>query len=103
MTSKPTFLVLAKYTTQPGKTNTVLGLLEQLAATSRQEPENLSYQYYQQVGAANEILIVEQYTSKSGFEAHRASEHFNRIGVDQIIPLLENREVETYEASPAAH
>lgn len=101
MSDESAFLVLAHYTTKPEHTNAVLELLDDLAAASRREPENLSYEYYQQAGAAGEILIVEKYTSSAGFDAHRGSEHFQRIGVGQIIPLLENREVEMYETSIA--
>lgn len=98
MSDKSTFLVLANYTAKPENTDAVLGLLEELATASRQEPENVSYEYYQQVGAANEILIVEKYTSQAGFDAHHATEHFQQIGAGKIIPQLESRGVETYGA-----
>lgn len=96
MSDESTFLVLANYTAKPENTEAVLELLGDLATASRVEPENVSYEYFQRVGAENEVLIVEKYTSKAGFDAHHATEHFQQIGVGQIIPLLESRVVETY-------
>lgn len=76
---------------------TVIKLLGELATASRREPANISYDYYRQVDADNEVLIVEKYRSAAGFEAHRESEHFQRIGVHNIIDRLDHREVETYQ------
>lgn len=91
------YVVLARYTTKDSETETVVKLLGELAAASRQEPANISYDYYRQVEVPGEILIVEKYTSIAGFEAHRESEHFQRIGVHNIIDRLVHREVESYQ------
>ena len=71
----------------------MLDLLAELTAASRTEPSNLSYEFFRGVENVDEIVIIENYTDAAGFAAHREAEHFQRIGIGQIIPLLENRVV----------
>ncbi|MET4638130.1 quinol monooxygenase YgiN [Mycetocola sp. 2940] len=96
--------VIAHYSVQPGEAERVLELLADLTAASRAEPANLAYDYYRSPIDENHIVIIERYTDVAGFAAHRASQHFQRIGLNQIIPLLASRTVEEYvpfEAQPA--
>ncbi|WGW11432.1 antibiotic biosynthesis monooxygenase [Saxibacter everestensis] len=90
--------VIAHYYVKDGEARRVLALLAGLAAASRAEPANLSYDYYQGVEDPNHIVILERYVDAAGFAAHRESEHFRSIGFEQIIPLLETRQVEEYTA-----
>ena len=80
----PRFQVIARYFPLPGETETVLELLGELAAASRAEPANHAYDFYRGVADPDEIA------------AHRESEHFQRIGVGRIIPLLADRVIERY-------
>ncbi|MGC4935267.1 putative quinol monooxygenase [Gordonia sp. DT30] len=89
-------LVLAHYHPADGQHTRVLDLLEQLAAASRDEPGNRGYDYFVSPDGAEEILIVERYGSAADFVAHRESEHFQRLGAQQIIPLLARRHVEEF-------
>ncbi|MGC5246242.1 putative quinol monooxygenase [Gordonia sp. DT219] len=89
-------LVLAHYHPADDQHTTVLALLEQLAAASRDEPGNRGYDYYLSPDGSDEILIVERYGSAADFVAHRESEHFRHLGVQQIIPLLARRWIEEF-------
>ncbi|SIO04331.1 putative quinol monooxygenase [Agromyces cerinus] len=94
--SAPRFQVIARYFPLPGETETVLELLGELAEASRTEPANHAYDFYRGVANPDEIVILERYDDEAGFAAHRESEHFQRIGVGRIIPLLADRVIERY-------
>jgi quinol monooxygenase YgiN len=94
--------VIAHYYVSEGSLDRVLPLLDELTAASRAEPANLGYDYFCGREDPNHIVILERYTDVDGFAAHRASEHFQRIGVGQIIPLLDNRVIEEYAGTTGA-
>jgi Uncharacterized conserved protein len=100
--STPYHQVIAHYYAREETTDRVLELLAELAAASRTEEANLSYEFYQGAEDRNHIVILERYTDAAGFAAHRESEHFQRIGFGQIIPLLASRSVEEYGGSTDA-
>ena len=43
------------------------------------------------------IVLLERYASRDAFSAHRESPHFNDLVLDQIVPLLDSRVVESYD------
>ena len=43
------------------------------------------------------FLLYEQYRDKAAFEAHGASEHFQRLAVGKLFGLMESRERTFYE------
>lgn len=94
--SAPQFQVIARYYPLPGETEAVLALLGELAEASRTEPANRAYDFYRGVANPDEIVILERYDDEDGFAAHRESEHFQRLGVGRIIPLLADRVIERY-------
>lgn len=100
--SAPQFQVIARYLPLPGNTETVLELLVELAAASRTEPANRAYDFYRGVENPDEIVILERYDDAAGFAAHRDSEHFQRIGMGRIIPLLADRIIERYQEATDA-
>lgn len=85
--------VFAKWQVQEGHTDTVLQLFNELVAQTRQEAGNLFYTVHQSTTDANTFMLYESYTDEAAVAAHRASAHFRRIALAQIIPLLANREV----------
>lgn len=87
-------LVVAEYRVRGGRMENVWSLLGELAEASRQEPGNVSYE--PQRHDDSRITIVERYETVADFEVHRTSEHFQRIAVGQIIPLLDSRTVNMY-------
>ncbi|WAC72277.1 putative quinol monooxygenase [Roseateles sp. SL47] len=96
----PYLQVIAYYHAKPGHGDQVSELLGQLTAATRQEPANLSYDYYRSPQDPDRFVILEQYTDAAGLDAHRASEHFQRLGFGTIIPLLVSRTVSSALVSP---
>lgn len=92
------FEVVATYTTLAGNETAVLEHLRALAQASRQEPGNLRYEYFQGIEDPSRIVILETYRTSEDFEAHRQTPHFQQLGVEGIIPLLQNRTVSTFES-----
>lgn len=94
-----TFNVIARYRTKSGSTDFVLENLKELAEQSRNEPGNISYEFFRGVEDDRRIVILESYNTADDFEFHRQSPHFSSIGAGRIIPELESRTIETYIAT----
>lgn len=97
---QPTLEVVATYVVNPGSIADVLMSLKELAEASRREEGNYRYEYFQGVEDPAKIVILESYSSETAFQLHRKTEHFKRLGVGTIIPLLQSRSVATYLAMP---
>ncbi|WP_353713560.1 antibiotic biosynthesis monooxygenase family protein [Arthrobacter sp. K5] len=91
-----TFNVVARYRTKPGNTEEVLKHLRNMAAETRNEPGNISYEFFRGVEDDRKIVILESYNTADDFELHRQTQHFLKIGATHIIPELESRTVSTY-------
>ncbi|KUF06379.1 putative quinol monooxygenase [Leucobacter sp. G161] len=90
------FTVIARYNATPETAEEVAALLPRLAAGSRTEAGNISYTITRDLEQPERFVIVEEYRSAEDFAAHRETTHFQEIGLGQIIPLLEDRQVATY-------
>lgn len=97
------FHVVAKYGAKQGMTEDVLGLLAQMAAATRREPGNVSYDFYRGLEDPTQIVILESYHDAEDFDRHRESHHFLDVGVRQIIPRLVSRHVSTYTSEDVPH
>lgn len=91
-----TFHVVARYRTKPGTTETVLKHLGKMAAETRNEPGNISYEFFRGVEDDKQIVILESYHTAEDFDLHRQTQHFLTIGAVHIIPELESRTVTTH-------
>jgi quinol monooxygenase YgiN len=91
--------VIAHYFCRQGEENVVKALLSELAIQTRTEPMNLYYEFFQSTEDARHFVILEKYTEASGLDAHRVTPHFQNIAMKQIIPLLDDRKVESYMVS----
>jgi quinol monooxygenase YgiN len=96
------FQVVVRYTVKPEETETVLRLLGEMAAATRAEEANLSYEFFQGVEDPTQIVILERDRDAAGFAAHRDYEHIERIGASQIIPRLERRTIQTFDVTERA-
>ncbi|MEV0081359.1 putative quinol monooxygenase [Saccharopolyspora sp. NPDC003752] len=86
------FVVIARYVTNPGKRDEVLDLLAPMAAASLAEPGCRRYGLH--AGTDDDVVaIVEEYDTEADFAAHCESEHFKRIVLGQVVPLLAERVV----------
>jgi quinol monooxygenase YgiN len=89
--------VIARYTVTAGKEDEVLALLARLADAARAEPGNVAFVVYRRVDDDREVVLLERYLSAAALDDHRATAHFKDLVLDQIVPLLDRREVETYD------
>ncbi|MEU9319903.1 putative quinol monooxygenase [Streptomyces sp. NPDC048295] len=95
-----TYVVVARYRTRAGEENTVLPLLDTMAAASREESGNLAYRVHQGTEDPRAIVLYEEYASEADFTAHCATPHFQEIVLGKVVPLLESRDVLRCEPRP---
>ena len=88
--------VMAHYFSRKGMGDKVNDALRLLAQASRQEPENITYEFFRSTEDGDRFVIIETYRCPEGLELHRQTEHFQRIGVGIINPLLERKEVKSF-------
>jgi quinol monooxygenase YgiN len=91
--------VIARYTIAAGNEEKVLALLPVLAGASRDEPGNVSFEIFRQLGDGRQVVLLERYASPDALAAHRETAHFQDLVLGQIVPLLDRRVVETYDVT----
>ncbi|TDQ09480.1 putative quinol monooxygenase [Pedobacter metabolipauper] len=92
MSQKPIY-AFAKWRVKEGQLDTVLNLLTEVVKKSTGEEGNLFYKVHQSNSDANTLILFEGYNDEEALEEHRNSEHFQKIVVGEIVPLLQDREV----------
>ena len=85
--------VFARWKVKEGQLQAVLTLVKALRTKTIAEKGNLFYQIHQSRADANTLLLFEGYADEAAQQAHAHSDHFTTLAVEQIIPLLEEREV----------
>ena len=85
--------VFARWKVKDGNMATVLKLLEIARSKSLKEKGNLFYMIHQSQADANTLVLFEGYVDAAAQQAHMNASHFKMVIVDQIVPLLEAREV----------
>lgn len=83
----------AKWKVKEGQLDLVLNLLAEVAKKSGEEKGNLFYKVHQSNTDANTLILFEGYTDATAVEAHRNSDHFQKLVLGQIVPSLQDREV----------
>jgi quinol monooxygenase YgiN len=91
------FVLVVRMKANSGEEERAVAVMEELAAASRQEPGCELYVPCRDPEDATSFLFYEQYRDKSAFEEHGASEHFQRLAVGELFPLMESRERAFYE------
>jgi len=86
------YVVTAKWTAKEGEEETVLAAIRQLLEPSRAEPGNRFYQPNRDPDDPRVFFFYEIYDDEDAYKAHGESEHFQRHGFGEAIPLLESRE-----------
>ncbi len=90
-------ILVARYVVKAGKGDTVAAALSKMQPLVQQhEPGCLLYQVCRATDNPDQFLIYEQYANQYAVDAHRQTDHFERLIVQTIIPLLEQREVTSY-------
>ena len=85
------FVVSARWIALERREDDVLAILQELAAASRDEPGCRGYRLHHSRDNPREFLLYEVYDDEQAFDAHVASEHFQRLVLKEGIPLLQER------------
>lgn len=85
--------LIVKWKIKESETARILELLPILTEKTKKEEGNLFYAIYQSEKDPNELILHERYVNADAVEAHKNSEHYQKIVVGEIIPYLEIREV----------
>jgi quinol monooxygenase YgiN len=91
------YVVAATYHCKEGEEETIRRILETMGPLSRAEPGCLFYQAHRSPDDPRVFFLYEQYVDQAGYEAHMATEHFERHIKGEAIPRLESRERAFYE------
>ncbi len=94
------YVVHAVWTAKPGREDIVRDAIRQLVPLSRAEPGCRFYQPYTDPAQPLVFRLFEIYDDEEAYQAHGASEHFQRLALGQAIPELDSRErgfFETFE------
>ena len=86
------YVVTAKWTAKEGEEEKVYEAIRQLLEPSRAEPGNRFYQPNRDPEDPRVFFFYEIYDDEDTYRAHGESEHFQRWGFGEAIPLLESRE-----------
>ena len=97
------FVVVARYLTREGQDERVAALLREMAAYSNSdaEPRCALYIVNRGIEEPRRFLLYEQYVDRDAFASHTGSDPFQRIILDQVVPLLEERERDFFEVIAA--
>lgn len=90
------FVVAATWVAQPGQEQRIESVIRALVSPSRAEPKNHAYVAHRDPENPGTFFLYEQYTDESGFEEHKATEHFQRHAVNEAFPHLQSRALRTY-------
>ena len=90
------YCVAARLRAKVGAEDRVADGLRANESQSRTEPGVLTWIVYRSTDEPRTFLLYEVYRGRADFEAHRASAHFERY-VREVVPLLEVREISTWE------
>ena len=85
--------VFATWKVKEGNIETVLEILKTVSKESIKEEGNLFYKIHQSNTDANTIVLYEGYTDEVALDEHRNSAHYKDLVLEQIIPLLDTRQV----------
>lgn len=86
------YVVVARWIAAEGNEERVLDAIRNLIEPSRAEPGCLYYQPNRDPQDARVFFFYEQYADEDAYLTHGESDHFQRYGFGEAIPLLESRE-----------
>ncbi|GAA3113172.1 quinol monooxygenase YgiN [Kribbella aluminosa] len=89
-------VVIATWKTKPGEREKVMDILAEMTPGNRAEPKMVHFQAQLSTADPDTIILYEQYTDPSGYEDHRATEAFQTRVLGEAIPLLAERNVQTF-------
>jgi quinol monooxygenase YgiN len=90
------FVLVVRMRVKEGEEEHAVALMRQLAEETRKEPGNELYIPCRAADDPRSFLFYEQYADRAAFEAHGASEHFQRLAVDGLWGLLDGDRERTF-------
>ena len=87
---------------KPGTENEVLPLVQDLIQATRTEPGNLAFDAYRSLQEPKSYVLLERYASRDALAAHRAAPHFQKIVIEQLVPLLAARTIDEFDVADPA-
>lgn len=90
------FVVAAIWKAKPGEAERVEQTIREMTPLSREEPANLYYQAQVSPDDPETFFLYEQYTDEAGYDAHKATPHFQEKVFGYILEYLAERSVKTY-------
>jgi quinol monooxygenase YgiN len=90
------FVLVVRMRAQVGKEQEAAAVIEELTAATRREPGCEHYIPCRSQDDPRAFLFYEQYADRAAFEAHGASEHFQRLAVGRLWGLLEGERERTF-------
>jgi len=91
------FVLVVRMKAKEGSEQRAVEVARELAQASRAEPGCESYVPCRDPEDPLSFLFYEAYRDKAAFEEHGATEHFQRLAVGELFPLMESRERTFYE------
>jgi quinol monooxygenase YgiN len=93
--------VIARYRANPGSGDAVAEVLRKHVAATRAEPGCVQFDASRSNENPDEFVLYEKYVDDAAFEVHRASPHFQKFVLGQIVPMLVERTFQRYtEVAP---
>lgn len=91
---------IVRYTVRPGSVEAFIPLLREFVEAVRAEPGNLSFDAYQSLEDERTYVLLGRYVSQQAVIEHRESDHFRRLVLEQIAPLLDVRLIQGFQVPP---
>jgi quinol monooxygenase YgiN len=91
------YVLVARLTAREGEQDRAAELVRELTAASSAEPGNVHYIPHRDPEDPRVFVIYEQYRDKAAFEEHGQTDHFKSIALEQLFPLMEDRQRTFYE------
>jgi quinol monooxygenase YgiN len=86
-----TYVVAANWRAKEGEEAEVRRVLATVAPLVRAEPACRAFITHASTEDPRAFFIYEQYDDEAGFQAHLATEHFERLVLGEAVPRLETR------------
>ena len=82
-------VIAASWRAKDGNADEIAGIVQRLAAASRQEPGVVSFIANRSKDDPNEFLLYEQYVDEAAFAAHQQTAHFKELVLGRALALLD--------------
>ena len=90
-------VLIVRMRAQEGNEDRAAEVMRELEAASNTEPGVEAYVACRDPEDPRSFALYERYRDKAAFEEHGASEHFQRLALGELFPLMESRERAFFE------